>query len=78
MEPLKDAGQRRSSSHYSVKYESGEDGNVEWSGVSALCIPRVNVYYTLETTELCSHPHTTTHTDLMYHSMYIYYEPWRY
>ncbi|MCI4383538.1 hypothetical protein PGIGA_G00027680 [Pangasianodon gigas] len=32
VEPLKDAGRRRSSSHYSVKYESGDDGNVEWSG----------------------------------------------
>ncbi|XP_060797478.1 kinesin light chain 1-like isoform X2 [Neoarius graeffei] len=32
VEPLKDASRRRSSSHYTVKYEPGDDGNVEWRG----------------------------------------------
>lgn len=38
MESLKDVGLRRSSSYYSVKYDSGYDGNVEWSGVSAFLL----------------------------------------
>ncbi|XP_053368931.1 kinesin light chain 1-like isoform X2 [Clarias gariepinus] len=36
VEPLKDAGRRRSSSQYSVKYEAGDDGNIELSGDGVL------------------------------------------
>ncbi|XP_047660418.1 kinesin light chain 4 isoform X2 [Tachysurus fulvidraco] len=36
VEPLNDEFRRRSSSHYSVKYEPGDDGNVEWRGDGVL------------------------------------------
>ncbi|XP_072515986.1 kinesin light chain 4 isoform X2 [Salminus brasiliensis] len=36
LDPLKDVNRRRSSSLYSVKYEPGEDGSVEWNGDGTL------------------------------------------
>ncbi|KAL7854898.1 hypothetical protein SRHO_G00170880 [Serrasalmus rhombeus] len=36
VDPLNDANRRRSSSLYSVKYEPGDDGSVEWNGDGTL------------------------------------------
>lgn len=69
VEPLKDASQRRSSSHYSVKYEPGNDGNVEWRGVSTLhshshTQPQLNVYTVLYTVKCYAVSSIHRHTDL--------------